>query len=674
AVAAIDEETALEALELIRVDYEPLPAIFDPLAALEPGALLIHDDVPGNVCSRHIKAAGDVEEGFGQADHIREDTFHTESRVHAALEPHGAVALWNPSGSLTIWTPCQQPYELRSSLAANMGIAEERIRLIKPTIGGGFGGKIDPFAHQFAAAWLARVAGRPVKVVLSREEIFLGTCRDYNFVITLKIGAKKDGSITAREARGIIDVGAYRGAGWILSHITGYQLSLPYIIPNYRYEGIAVYTNKTMGAPLRGFGSPHLRFASEVQLDMLAEDLGLDPLDIRLKNAVYAGYPHPGKIRINSCGLREAIEAVAEGLGWREKGGKLPPGRGLGIACSSYNSGVRFMENAGGEAFIKIDQEGGVHLFSGATDIGQGTETVLCQMVAEVLGLGVEDIAITTDDTSIAPFDLGTFASGVTLRAGNAALKPAQDVKRQLLEVVAPRLEVGPEEIELRGGRVYARENPERGMSFREAIGLYGSAGRPMPVVGRGCYVAEADWTASILRDPAGAGNVSPAYAFMAQGAEVEVDRETGRVRVLRMVTAHDCGRVINPLFVEGQMDGSVAKGMGMALYEELPHEEGHCLSTSFRDYSVPTALDMPNEIVPIGIETEDPLGPFGAKEAGEGTATPTAAAIANAIRNATGIHATELPITPDKLLRALAEKEAKAPRMRPTALERSDQ
>jgi len=651
AVAAVDEETALEALELIRVEYEPLPAVFDPLQAMQPGAPVIHEEVPDNVSAKLVKAFGDVQAGFREADHIREDTFRTAPNNHAPLEPHGAVSLWHPNGTVTTWTTTQIPFFLRRNLAKTLGLSEDKVRVIKTAVGGGFGGKIDLFAHNFASAYLSKLTGRPVKIILSREEVFLSTRQRHPMILTVRTGAKRDGTLTAQEMKLIADGGAYNSTAPLLITISAYFLMIPYILHNLHYEGYHVYTNKPVGGPMRGHGVPQVRFAIESHLDMLAEDLGIDPVDLRLKNALYAGYPHPGPFTIHSCGLREAIEEVATKLNWREKRGKLPRGRGIGIACAAFPSGEKHTRHVGSGAIVEINIDGAVNLLTGAIDIGQGSDTVLSQMAAEELGVRLEDVRITTADTATTPLDSGTYGSGVTFRAGNAVRAAARDAKRQLLEVVAPRLEADPEEIEFREGRVYVRGDPSRGMSFQEAVRLYRYADKPMPIVGRGFYMPDGVDLISVHREE---GKIAEAYSFMAQGVEVEVDPETGQVKVLQVVTAHDCGRMINPTLVEGQLEGSVVGGMGMALHEDLPHTEGRYLNPSFLDYSLPTALDTPEEIQSIPIETHDPLGPFGAKEAGEGIQLAMAPAIANAIYDAVGVRIQELPITPDKVLRGL--------------------
>jgi len=654
AVAAVDEDTAEEALRLIRVEYEPLPAVFDPIEAMQPGAPLVHDEVKDNICARLIKTFGDVERGFREADYIREDTLRTAPNNHAPLEPHGAVSLYHPDGSLTTWTSTQIPFFLRRTLAKTLGLSESKVRVIKTAVGGGFGGKVEMFAHNFASAFLSMLTGRPVKIILDREEVFLSTRQRHPMVLTIRTGAKKDGTLVAQWFRLVADGGAYNSTAPLLVTISAYLLMIPYIIPNLSYEGYRVYTNKPVGGPMRGHGIPQVRFAVESHLDMLAEDLGIDPVDLRLKNAIYAGYDHPAKYRINTCGFKEAIERVAAELNWRERRGKLPRGRGLGLACSAFPCGVKNMSHVGSGVIIEINIEGGVNILSGAADIGQGTDTVVCQIVAEELGVGMEDITITAADTATTPLDAGTFGSGVTFRVGNAAIAAARDVKRQLLEVVAPHLGAPPEEIEFRGGRVYVKGDPERGIDFKEAVRLYRYADNPMPLVGRGFYMPDSVEPSLLLKQE---GNFSVAYTFMAQGAEVEVDEETGEVRVLKVVTAHDCGRVINPLNVEGQIEGAVAGGVGMALFEDIPQEEGRYLNANFLDYPMPTSLDVPGEMVSIPIETVEPLGPFGAKESGEGNLVATPPAIANAIYNAVGARITDLPITPDKVKKALEAK-----------------
>jgi len=404
---------------------------------------------------------------------------------------------------------------------------------------------------------------------------------------------------------------------------------------------------------MRGHGIPQVRFAVEAQLDMISEKMGIDPLEIRLKNAFQAGEPHPAKLLVQSCGFSDTLQKAAEGIGWKEKRGRLPFGRGVGLAGASFPSGVSNMSHISSGAIVKIERDGAITLLTGAADIGQGAETVISQIVAEELGVPLEDIRITAADTEITPLDPGTFGSGVTLRAGNAAKMAAYAAKEKLFEAVAEKMEANIEELEAKDRRIYVKGSPERGMSLQEAIKLYQYSDRPMPIIGRGSYQPPAKEPTTLLKED---GNFSPAYSFMTQAAEVEVDIHTGKVKVLKMVASHDCGKAINPMLVEGQLEGSMVGGMGQALYEDVITEKGQVINPSFLDYGIPTAMEVPS-ITSVEVETNDPEGPFGAKESGEGTQLAPAPAIINAIYDAIGVRFKSLPVTPDKVLEALHGK-----------------
>lgn len=647
AVVAIDEELAEEALDLIRVDYEPLPYYFDPREALQPVSLLIHEDKERNISNKFIQTYGNVEKGFREADYIREDSYNTMPNNHAAIEPHGSICQWHLDGSLTMWASTQGPFRTRRSFCDALGIAEDKIRIINTTVGGGFGGKGFVFDIYVISSHLSRITGKPVKMVLNREEVFLCTHQRHPTFITLRTGVKNNGLLTSQELKTVFDGGAYVGSGSISLRVGVEQMIITYILPNMRYESIRVFTNKPVGGPMRGNGAPQIRFAMESQLDMIAKELSIDPVELRLKNLTYAGYVHPARKHINSCGLKEALNGVTAALDWRHKKGNLPAGHGIGVACSNYRCGVKTFPHAGGGIVIEINMDGGVTILSGAADIGQGINTVLCQIVAEELGVMMGDTRIIAADTAVTSFDIGTFGSGVTFRVGNAAIKAAVDVKKQLLEVISLKLEAPPEKINFSGGKVYIQGQTEPAMTFREALKAYHYAGKAMPLVGRGFYEPECLTPDESI---SGEGPDTPAYSFNCQGAEVEVDKETGSVKILKLITAIDCGRAINPLNVEGQADGSMAGGLGMAIYEDLPYKDGKYLNSSLLDYLIPTSKDMPPDMSSMVIETNDPLGPFGAKEAGEGMLVPTTPAIANAIFDAIGVRINDLPITPDKI------------------------
>ena len=654
AVCAIDPEIAEKALELIKVDYEELPAVFDPFEAKKDGAPVIHKGIKNNTSFAIKKEFGDVKKAFAESDAIFEDTFFSQAVNHAPLEPHAALAQYDSlKGEMTIWSSTQIPFFLRRNLSNTLQIPESKVRVIKPKVGGGFGQKIDMFAKDFCACWFAMQLGKPVKFVYNREEVFISTRQRHPMYITVKTGMKKDGTILAQKFKSYADGGAYNSTAPTMMALSCFFLMIPYKVPNLFYEGYHVYTNKPVGGAMRGHGIPQARFAVERQLDLMAGRLGLDPTEIRIKNSIHAGEPHSAGFIINTCGFSESVKKAADAIGWKEKRGKLPFGRGVGLAGASFPSGVSNMSHISSGAVVQIGRDGAVNVLSGAADIGQGAETVISQIVAEELGVLLEDVRITAADTGITPLDPGTFGSGVTVRAGNAARLAALEAKEKLFEFVAEKLEANPEDLVARNREIFVKGSPGTIMSMKDAIKGYQYADLPMPIVGRGSWMAPADEPTTLFKQD---GNFAPNYSFMTQAAEVEVDLITGQVKLLRMVTAHDCGRPINPMLVEGQLEGSVVGGMGQALYENVIVEKGQVMNASFLDYGFPTFLEMP-EIEAIEIETDDPIGPYGAKEAGEGTQLSPAPAIVNAIYDAIGVDFMELPITPEKILKALEEK-----------------
>jgi len=654
AVCAIDPEIAEEALELIKVEYEELPAVFDPLEAIKEDAPVIHEGVKNNTSIYIRKEFGEVEKAFAESDYVFEDNFYSQPVNHAPLEPHAALAQYDPlRGEFTVYSSTQIPFFLRRNLSATLKVPESSVRVIKPKVGGGFGQKIDMFAKDFCAAWFARETGRPVKFVYEREEIFIATRQRHPMTITVKTGMKKDGTILAQKFKAYADGGAYNSTAPTMIALSCYFLMIPYRVPNLIYEGYHVYTNKPVGGAMRGHGIPQARFAVERQLDMIADRIGIDPVDLRLKNSIQAGEPHPAKFIINSCGFSDCLTKAAEAIGWKEKRGKMPRGRGVGIAGASFPSGVSNMSHISSGAVVQLGQDGAVNILSGAADIGQGAETVISQIVAEVLGVPMEDVRITAADTGITPLDPGTFGSGVTVRAGNAARLAALVVREKIFKFVADKLEANSDDLVARDRTIFVKGSPDRGMSLKDAIKGYQYADLPMPIMGRSAWFPPATEPTTLFKED---GNFAPSYSFMAQAAEVDVNLETGQVKLLKMVTAHDCGRAINPMLVEGQLEGSVVGGMGQALYENVIVEKGQVMNPSFLDYGFPTFLEMP-EIEAIEVETDDPVGPFGAKEAGEGTQLSPAPAIVNAIYDAIGIDFKELPVTPERVLQALEEK-----------------
>ncbi len=651
AVCAIDPEIAEEALELIDVDYEELPAVFDPREAIKEGAPVIHEGVKNNTSFAIKKEFGDVARAFAESDAVFEDRFYSQAVNHAPLEPHAALAQFDPlNEDLTLWSSTQIPFFLRRNLSNTLQIPESKVRVIKPKVGGGFGQKIDMFAKDFCAAWFAIHLGKPVKFVYEREEVFISTRQRHPMYITVKTGVKKDGTILGQQFQAHADGGAYNSTAPTMIALSCFFLMIPYHIPNLIYEGYHIYTNKPVGGAMRGHGIPQARFAVERQLDMIAGRMGVDPVEIRIKNSIHAGQPHSAGFVINTCGFSESVTRAAESIGWQEKRGKLPLGRGVGLAGASFPSGVSNMSHISSGAVVQLGRDGAVNVLSGAADIGQGAETVISQIVAEELGVSLEDIRITAADTGITPLDPGTFGSGVTVRAGNAARLAAMSARNKLFEFIAEKLEANIADLVAENRNIFVKGSPEKGMTFSAALKAYQYADLPMPIVGRGSWMAPASEPTTLFKED---GNFAPNYSFMTQAAEVEVDLRTGRVKLLKMVTAHDCGTPINPMLVEGQLEGSVVGGMGQALYENVIVEKGQVMNPSFLDYGFPTFMEMP-EIEAIEVETDDPIGPFGAKEAGEGTQLSPAPAIVNAVYDAIGVDFMELPITPEKILDAL--------------------
>lgn len=650
AVAATELDLAEAALAAVEVEYEELPAVCDPLKAMEPGAPELHPGKANNVAHRVFLNFGNIDQGLAASDLVLEDCYTTQTVPVAPLEPSAALASLDASGRLTLWSSTQSPFILRRWLSLLLDFPLDKIRVIKPHLGGGFGVKRDLLATDCCSALLAIKSGRPVKVVNDREEEFLSGRFRHPMIAYLKTGVKRDGTLTAQSCRLILDNGAYNSAGpEILRAIGGYLTAL-YRCPHVRYEGTLVYTNKPVNGAYRGFGNPQLRFAAESMLDEIATKLGLDPVEIRLKNVHHTGDVTANKWLLTSCGLEECIREAAARAGWQEKRGKLPFGKGIGIACGNHNSGTRsYFPHDSSAAFVKVAHDGSVHILSGAADLGQGSDSTLCQIAAEALGVPYEAVSITSADTEITPEDLGTYASRLTYIAGNAVVAAASDAKEQMKKIAAELLEAESADLEFKGGRAFVRGSPDKGVSIAE-IAAAGLAKEGRHILGRGFY--DPPHTETVNPDT-GEGNYSPAYAFGAQVAEVEVDLNTGEVRVMKIVAAQDCGRAINPRNLEGQIEGCLAQGMGMTLSEEMIREEGLTLNGSFLGSGLPRAEQMPDTETML-IETIDPGGPFGAKGVSEMPTVPVPAAIANAVYDAIGIRFKELPIRPEKVLRAL--------------------
>jgi 4-hydroxybenzoyl-CoA reductase subunit alpha len=655
AVAAIDEETAERAVGLIEVEYEDLPAAMSIPETLAPGTPRIHGEGDGpNVDRVAALEFGDVEAGFAAADRIREDLYFFEGSTHAPLEEHSALASWDTAGKLTIWSSTQVPHYLQRTLAKVLELPAGRIRVIGTPVGGGFGGKCDPFSHEIVAAKLAIATGRPVKLTLTRDEVFYAHRGRHPVLMQVRSGFTEDGRITALSFRNILDGGAFGSYGAASMYYTGALQTTTYRVPAYRFEGLRVHTNKPACGPKRGHGTPQPRFALECHLDQVADDLGIDPVELRLRNAVKPFSSTVNHLRITSCGLLECVEQVVEASGFREKHGRLPRGRGIGFAVSAYLTGaglpIYFNDMAQSEVQVKLDRGGGVTVYSMAADIGQGSTSVLATIVAEVLGLTPGDVSVVTADTDLTPVDLGSYSSRVTFMAGNAALEAAGRMRDLLLQAVAEKLELPPDRLELRSGRVYDRDDPDRGLDWEPAVQAASALRAPLVTAGSYRTPPHAD------RYRGSGVGPSPAYSYTAAVVELDCDPETGEVVPRQVWIAHDVGRAINPLLVVGQIEGGVSMAIGEALLEAQTFRDGLLRSPSLLDYKIPTALEMP-EVHAYLVETIDAEGPFGAKEAGQGPLLPVIPALANAVYDAVGVRIGEVPITPDKVLKALDRK-----------------
>lgn len=665
AVAAVDEDTAREALELLHVEYEPMPAVFDPMEAMEEGAPQLHEHAEGNISWRVYQDQGDVDRFLAEADHVQEDRFVTQAVCHGPMEPHAAIAQFEANGRLTIWSSTQRPFFVSWDLALALGLPESRVRVIKPHVGGAFGGKLETSTVDYSAALLARKTGRPVKIVLSRDEELYASRKRHPFIFDLKTGVKKDGTITARSCRAVLDGGAYNSVGIVTCYLSAIFLNIPYRSKAIRYEALRVYTNNAPSGAMRGFGAPQTHFAVDVQMDMIAETLGIDPMELRLKNALEVGDETPSGIKIKSGALRECIGSAAKRSQWQAKrkvGGK---GVGIGMACNSFLSGPRNRRlPRQGDAYafsaslIRAHGDGNVTLISGSADLGQGSDSALAQIAAEELGIAYERVIVLAGDTEIAPLDFGSYGSRVTMMAGNATCNAASALKEIILEAVADELEANPNDLEIKEDFVTVKGSPQINMSFSDAVLICQKSLGGRPVIGEGFYNPEFEGVLDMKAlCEQGVGNYSPAYSFGAHVTEVEVDLMSGEVHAGKITVAHDGGVAINPMAVEGQLEGSVSMGHGYALMEEMLTEEGLMLNPSFLEYKMPTSMDATPIEIDL-VETDDPEGPFGAKEAGEGPVSPTAPSIVNAIHHATGIWVKELPVTPEKLLKLIKGKE----------------
>jgi 4-hydroxybenzoyl-CoA reductase alpha subunit len=675
AVAAASEDVATHALELIDVQYEPLDAIGSINDAIEKPEPRVHDyGTGGNIHKTVHLEFGDVEEGFAASDLVREDLFFYEGNTHLPMEQHAAVADYSADGKVTLWSSTQTPHYVHRALARVLDLPPARIRVIACPNGGGFGGKSDPFSHEIVAAKMAMQLGRPVKITLTREEVFYCHRGRHPVLMWVKTGADKTGRIKALHFKTALDGGAYGSYGVASTYYTGALQTVTYEVERYKFQGLRVFTNKAPCGPKRGHGTPQPRFGLEVALDKVAEQLQLDPAQMRLDHLAPADSVTANYLRISSMQLGECIEKVVAGSDWKNRFRKLPYGRGVGIACSSYLSGAGLpiywnnMPHSGVQ--LKCDRGGGVTVFCGSTDIGQGSDSILAYIVAEVLGIDPLRIAVVTADTDLTPVDLGSYSSRVTLMSGNAALQAAERARDIIGRAVAKELDIPQARLVFACGRVFDAEDPDRGVDWAKAVciaegavGTIGTVGSYTPPPSPGRYRG------------AGVGP-SAAYSYSAAVAEVEVDPDTGIVTVPTIWIAHDVGRSINPVLVMGQVEGSVYMGLGEALMEEMAYRENRRVVhkiPSLLEYKSPTTLEM-CDVVTYLVTHPDPNGPFGAKEAGQGPLLPVMPAVANAVYDAVGVRIDEVPMTPEKVLQALKLKaRGKEGRYGPTAFPEID-
>jgi 4-hydroxybenzoyl-CoA reductase subunit alpha len=666
ALAADSEALADEALALIRVDYEVLPSVTSIDEALAHPERLVHEDSKdGNVSKHVVLEFGDVEGELAASDHVVEEEYAYEGSTHAALEPHCCVADFDPGGLLTVWSSTQVAHYLHRDLAKVLGLPAQRVRVVQPVIGGAFGGKSEPFSLEFCAAKLSMVCGRPVKILYTREEVFYAHRGRHPMRLRYRTGMKADGTLTGVDARVHLDGGAYSSFGLVTTYYSGQLLTAPYRLGAYRFDSTRVFTNKPCCGPKRGHGSVQPRFAFECQLDRLAEAAGLDPIEARRRNALGAHTRTVNGMRVTSNGFLECLDAVERASDWRARFRRLPYGRGVGVAGSMYISGTNYCiypnEMPQSAVQLRLDRSGRATVYCGASDIGQGVESVLAFIVCEELGLEPRDVRVVAADTDLTPVDLGSYSSRETFMAGNACLDAARHLRGRVAGALAERWGCAPHEVTLAQGVACTIRDPQREcVSVREAFqlaearhGTLGSVGwYQSPKLG-------GDYRGGTI-------GASPAYSFTAHVAEVACDAETGEVKVVKLWVAHDCGRALNPIAVEGQMEGSAYMGFGEALLEShtfKPEAPGHAAGLhhgpSLLDYRLPTTLDTP-ALESLIVESIDPEGPYGAKEAGEGPLHPSVPAIANAIHDALGIRCTRLPFDAPSVLRLLRATDAR--------------
>jgi 4-hydroxybenzoyl-CoA reductase alpha subunit len=660
AVAAVDEDTANLALKKIRVSYELLEPLLDPRQAAARKDLVIHDYDPklrtrGNVTKHVDLSFGDVTAALGGEGVVLVDgEFYFEGTTHTPIEPHCAIGHYDENRRLTVWSSTQVPHYLHRELARVLELDPARIRVIQPVLGGAFGGKSEPFDLEFVVAKLSMKTGRPVKLLYTREEVFYSHRGRHPMLMHFSTGATRDGRLTGVRSKILIDGGAYASFGLVTAYYAGQLLTGPYRFPTYAFEATRVYTNKPTCGPKRGHGSVQPRFAFEVQLDELAEKLAIDPIELRRRNFIGEQVTTVNGQRITSNGFMRCLDLVERASGWKERRGKLGRGRGLGVAGSMYISGTAYpvypneMPQAG--VLVRIDRSGVVAVHSGSSDIGQGIDSLLQYIAAEELGAPLENVRVFAADTDLCPVDLGAYSSRGTFMVGNAAIEACRALAARIKEAVAEAWDTRPAGVGLTAGRAFDLSDTARSMSLVEAFQL--AEAKHGSLAATGSYRTEklgGDYRGGTI-------GASPAYSFTAQVAEVSVDEETGVITVDKIWIAHDCGKALAPVLVEGQIEGSAYMGAAEAQMEvQGYHSNGLHRGPSLLDYKIPTSLDTP-ELEALIVESHDPKGPYGAKEAGEGPLHPAIPAIANAVFDAVGIRLRETPFSPACVLALLLE------------------
>jgi len=676
AVAAVDEKTAERALKLIEVEYERLPVLTDAMEAIKEGAPLIHEKYKSNICTTVDFNFGDVETAFKESHYVREETFVGNNVFQSPLEPHASISTWSHDGNLTLYTSTQVPPYVQYMMAHLLHIPLGKIRVIRPAVGGGFGTKAATTPLDICSALLSRACGRPVKMVYSREEMFQYGRGRHKQHMKIKLGVDREGKIKAVKSEVHLDGGAYTSFGVATAYYAGSMIPTLYKIPNYRYDGYRVMTNKPACGAMRGHGVPQPRFAFECLLSMAADDLGIDPIEIRRRNAMTPNTMTVNDLDIGSCEFSATLDAVAGKSAWKDKYGKLPRGKGIGIGCGGFVSGagyciyrgqVQLSHEKGREPFqkksifphanavVRVTEDGeAAVLMIGAAEIGQGSDTVLVQMCAQSLGIPASRMRMQSADSEISPLDLGAYSSRVTFMAGHAVSRAGAMVLEKMKPYAAALLGCAASEVEARDGTVFVRGDASRSVLWAEVARKCFNADGPL--VGTGWY-----------KPPEGLGGdykgatvgTSPAYSFGSSVCEVSVDLETGKVKIDKFTDYHDCGTPINPQGVHGQVEGAIVMGAGETVMEGVAFgDDGQLLNPNLHGYLIMTIKDAP-EIFSGVVDSYEPRGPFGAKEIGEGSTLPVLGAVAHAIANATGVWIKDLPITPEKIVNAIRQKKA---------------